>query len=182
MVEIKKKFRPCVICVSPYKTEIDALMRAGVTNPRIAEKYISKFLNNKSAATLVVQMRRHNKHLDQSRRVAVLMMPEPGVHPILPRASMEQFAQKLLEIGTKALLNLETNPDKVQMKDVIAAQRMLIEKQKLSIHEDALKLTMARFFGGFKPPPTLEGEVVNGESNPQIPSVLTGIVQPEDKK
>jgi hypothetical protein len=74
------------------------------------------------------------------------------------RASVESFAQKLLDIGQA---RIDTDPSKVQIKDVISAQKLLIEKSKLKLGEASLMLNMAKMFGGFGEPEPIEGEEIH---------------------
>ena len=126
------------------------------------------------------KVRRHRRHLEQAKQIEVIKLPDASPQPKMPRVSMEQFAQRMLKIGYKALDFLESHPLQIKMQDVIASQRLLIEKQKLSIHEDALKLCMARFFGGFSQPKEdlQEGEEVNDPKLPKPPGALL----PADKE
>lgn len=60
-------------------------------------------------------------------------------------ATLESFAQRLLDLGMQKAETM--SPDQVKMKDVIAGQKLLIEKQKVKLTEDSMILKMAELFG-----------------------------------
>ena len=174
-----KFFHPCEICTSPYRSEMESLLRAKEPMMNIARKYLDKFKGCTKVNSLMAKIRRHKAHLEQARQIAAVRLPDDSPHEGMSRVSMEQFAQRMLKIGNKALNWYEQFPHLVKLQDVIAAQRLLIEKQRLSIHEDALKLAMARFFGGFPvSKDSIEGEIVNDPRLPQPP----GAILPGDKE
>jgi len=169
-----KFFHPCEICTHPHRSEIEALLRASEPMMEIARKYLDKFEGCNKVRSLMEKIRRHKRHLEQARQIVAVKLPDDSPHESMSRVSMEQFAQRILKIGYKALDYYESFPHLVKLQDVIGAQRLLIEKQKLSIHEDALKLCMARFFGGFSQPKEnlQEGEEVNDPRLPKPPGTL----------
>lgn len=175
----QRRFTPCDICLSPYRTEIEAMINAHIPQIEIAKKYLDKFPGCTKVQSLRRKVSRHIRHLDKARNFNVIKLPDDSPHAHMPRVSMEQFAQRMLEIGSKALDFYELCPSKIKLADVIATQRLLVEKQRLSIHEDALKLAMARFFGGFPvPKDSIEGEIINEPRFPKSP----GAILPRDKE
>lgn len=135
-----KKPKPCDICLSPYRTKIETMLKQGFSQRKTAEKYQKYFTCNPD--TLRSKISRHKtKHKGLYKDIAY--MPNSSK---MSSTSLETFAQGLLEIGMKAI---EHYPEKVKTSNIISAQRLLLEKQKTQHTEDALKIAMARFFGGF---------------------------------
>lgn len=77
------------------------------------------------------------------------------------KTSVEALAAGLLKIG---MMIVERYPDQVKLRDVISSQKLLLDKAKLSSQENALKLAMARFFGGFPLEPVKSDEIIGLEA------------------
>ena len=104
-----------------------------------------------------VKISRHkNKHL---RKFMGLMVKTDKNSP--SKTSVEALADGLLKIG---MMIVERYPDQVKLRDVMAAQKLLIDKANLSTQESALKIAMARFFGGFPEKPIKSDEPVGLEA------------------
>ena len=139
----------CRICVSPYRDEIDTALQGDKVNKSdIARKYAPLF--ETSEKNFYQSLTRHidKKH---SKSNVVVLSPNGAVK----MATVESFAQKLLEIGDTMA---NESPEKVSMKDVIAAQRLVIEKAKLKMGETELMLKVAEIFGGISDPKSVESE------------------------
>lgn len=89
---------------------------------------------------------RHYKHMNATAERPIIIEPQPGVS--INRPTLEKFAQRLLEIGDK---RLDEHPGDVTIPDVIQAQRLLIERSKVKVQEDSLRLAVAKMFGGIGP-------------------------------
>lgn len=68
--------------------------------------------------------------------------------PIKP-GSAEDYADRLLKMGLSEEL---MKPGRVTHKDIIGAQKLLIEKERVQNERDALKISMARLMAGMMTP------------------------------
>jgi hypothetical protein len=107
-------------------------------------------------------VRRHIKEKHGASNITMIQFQKDSV-VVQPGVTIESFAQKLLEMGSIKVQQM--NPDEVALKDVIAAQKLLIEKQKVKLTEDQMMLQMAKLFGPQVPEP-IEGETVDGNPRP----------------
>ena len=64
---------------------------------------------------------------------------------IITPATVENYAKGVLALGMKMLKN---HPEEFRPADVIAAQKLLIDKRKIELQESSLKDSIARLFGG----------------------------------
>ncbi|MBI5357041.1 hypothetical protein HZB78_05555 [Candidatus Collierbacteria bacterium] len=96
--------------------------------------------------------------MDKTSRLPVIIEGNPGIPTT--RVTMEKFAQRLLEIGDKKLTQ---HPEEVTIPDVIQAQRLLIERSRVKVQEDSLRLAVAKMFGGVGPGPIEPIEAVEEE-------------------
>ena len=152
---LSTRARPCQICFSPIRGEIEAFLRKGYSQRVIAEKYLSHF--SCGVETLRVKISRHkNKHLRKFMSL-VVQTDKSGSS----KTSVEALAAGLLKIG---MMIVERYPDQVKLRDVISSQKLLLDKAKLSSQENALKLAMARFFGGFPLEPVKSDEIIGLEA------------------
>lgn len=143
--------RFCRVCLSPFRSEMEAAIKANVRSGEIVKKYapLMKTTENK----LYQSLRKHL--LNNHAPVNAVLVPQVGQKI----ATLENFAQKLLEIGMD---KAEKSPEKIQIKDVIAAQKAVTEKAKLKLGETELAIKMAQLFGGISPTP-IQGEEVSNE-------------------
>jgi len=137
----------CRICVSPYRSEIETLLRSTVNMGEIVKKYAD--LMKISSDSLRFSLKNHiNKRHAPARAV---LIPEFGQRV----TTLEGFAQKLLDIGNTMV---DADPSKVKIADVISAQKAVTERQKLKLGESELMIKVARMFGGLPEP--IQGEEV----------------------
>lgn len=139
----------CRVCVSPYRSEIETMLRSPVKIGTITSKYAP--LMKCTPDQLYYSLKAHIKNRHAPSKA--ILLAESGQS----RATLDNFAQKLLEIGTNMI---ETDPSKVKLADVISAQKAVTDRQKLKLGESELMLKVARLFGGLPEPEVLEGEEV----------------------
>ena len=152
----------CRICASPHRREIESLV-GEVPVSELARKYQPVFGCGLDA--LDASIRRHTKGKHKLSKIMEVIM-----HPSTPTdkaVNLEGFAQSLLEIAN---VNMMEDPSKIKVRDALAAQKLLIEKQKVKIGETALMMSMAKLFGGFPDAPILPGE-----------EVISGLIQSDQK-
>lgn len=153
----------CRICTSEHRKDIDLLLKNKVGYTTISREYYpylkDAYSNEKSLAESV---RTHNikKHPP-----SVKDLPVKAAENYKPKVKNTKEGEPMtVEVWAQKLLELGFDPDqlkKVKINNIIAAQKLLIDKEKNKIQEDALKITMARLMSGqFKgtPPPILDGE------------------------
>ncbi|MBI4335826.1 MAG: hypothetical protein HY589_04140 [Candidatus Omnitrophica bacterium] len=154
----------CDICTSPFRLEIDTALRNHEMMIRVIRRYKDKF-GVKLEETFRKRLQTHAKHMNRNAEGLVVIESQPGVGA--RRATLEKFAQKLLEIGDK---RLDEHPERVTIPDVIQAQRLLIERSRVKVQEDSLRLAVAKMFGGVGPGPTEPIEAIEEPA----PSLLSG--------
>lgn len=110
------------------------------------------------------------RHLQQGHRAdAILLTKDVKIKPSLTKATIEEFGQRMLELGMVKLDQIDPdNPASmlgVKLSDVVAAQKLSLEAKKLKLTEDAMTAMMGKLFA----PPNLnkemvtEGEVVDDQ-------------------
>jgi hypothetical protein len=153
----------CALCHSPYREEIEKQWTSKkVPRTVIFNSYISKLPIKPSFGNFYGMVRRHIKEKHGASNITMIQFQKDSV-VVQPGVTIESFAQKLLEMGSIKVQQM--NPDEVALKDVIAAQKLLIEKQKVKLTEDQMMLQMAKLFGPQVPEP-IEGETVDGNPRP----------------
>lgn len=135
----------CDICTSPFRSEIDVALRNHEVKARIVDRYMKKFGVTKED-TFRKRLRKHLEHMNKTAEGMVVIEAQPGMPTT--HATLEKFAQRLLEIGDK---RLDEHPENVTIPDVIQAQRLLIERSRVKVQEDSLRLAVAKMFGGIGP-------------------------------
>jgi hypothetical protein len=134
--------KPCDVCLSPIRMEIENLLENRVSQREIAIRYASKFLCGVN--TLRAKLSRHkNKHLGMFGN---LRQQDSSESYRMTTTSLEAMGDSLLKIGSKII---KEQPEKVNLRDVVSLQKLLLDRQRMSASNDSLKLSMARFFGGF---------------------------------
>lgn len=133
-------FRPCHICLSPYRREIEKQIADGKPTFTVAKEYDQYFPIERD--TFKNLMYKHMKeHLKYSGAIMVLHDANGVVTP----AKIETYAKKLMRLG---LQMIDETPWVFEPKDIIAAQDLLLKTKTLSLQEDVVKMSMARIFGG----------------------------------
>jgi len=144
----------CRICLSPYRKEIDHLLMGRHSYMEVATKFQKEF---KAPASLLYQSIRNHytrKHSPPNE----IVIPAYGVNG----NKIELFAQHMLEFGEKMI---KDEPERVEMRDVISAQKLTLEKARLKLDQAGMMIEMAKVFGGFSKPEPIEGEEVENDSN-----------------
>lgn len=154
-------YRPCDICVSPWRGQIESAIDAHMLRKDICAKYMQYFPGCNVPVSFLQKINIHIKHRSRAANIMSFAASGGVGNPSESRASLESLAQKLLVLGDKAVDLMMNDPSKVDMKDVLTAQKLLIDKKKVRVQEDALKLGMAKFLGGFEDPDIEEGEVID---------------------
>lgn len=181
---MQESFARCVICNSPHRDEMEKLVRNRYSKPTVAHLYAD--LHSMAEDSFYRSLRLHfnKKHPPalEKLNIAPNIIKKAkenyqAANPQIPvkitddeeklPMTKELYAQRLLELGfDKSLMN----PNSIKHKDVIAAQKLLIEEKKLKVTEDAMKVSMMKFMAGLAlPEDVVEGEVEeDGSSIPQV--------------
>jgi hypothetical protein len=164
----KDTFVPCDICFSFYKAEIEAAMDNKIPLKKLAEKYKKLFIYGE-VADLYFNLARHYNHLSEARLVVInyRALTERTAESNKRKVTIETLAQKLLEVGDDILEQYTADPKEamkhVNMNHVFSAQKVLLEKKRVKVEEDALKLGMAKLFSGLSKPNIIEGEITDAK-------------------
>ena len=151
-------FPKCRICTSPHRHEIDSLVKDTPISD-VCRQYAVVY--GCTERQLQGSIRNHMRGRHKLPKQEVIMHPsQVSEGPV----NLDTFAQSLLDIAGK---QIAMDPSKVKIRDALAAQKLLIERQKVKIGETALMMSMAKLFGGFKE--------IQGEELP----VLDGTVRPD---
>ena len=152
----------CKICLTPYRKEIAAAWNQGIKKKNIFEKYapLMGYTGNFDAWYAMA-----NRHFKENHKADAIILPTPeGSANKVTTATIEQFGQRMLELGMAKIEHL--TPDQVKLKDVIAAQKLILDSKKIKMSEDAMTLMMAEFFA-----PPIEGKVLEeGKIEDAIPT------------
>lgn len=141
------------------------MYKMGVSLRKIAKKYSEHFQVHPENLKDSIRTHMVKKHAPVSPLVVDPII-NPGVGVKNTGRDIEGFAAKMLEIGNDLVNN---SPDKITMGQVIASQRLLLEKKKLKLDEQQMLIGMAKMFGGFS------GPVIEGEEVKQDGEQLAGI-------
>lgn len=127
--------KPCYICLSPFRKRIESALARRTIQRKIAQRWQRHFAC--SLETLRSKLSRHkNNHAKLFKSATLFALRSGNTTSLLP---IETYAQLLLKHGM-TLLNY--SPGKFKPKDIIAAQELLLKKQKLDIREKALRDTI----------------------------------------
>jgi len=144
--------RDCRICSSPYREEIDKLIRKKLLKTDIAKHYAP--LLEVEYEKLYESLFTHEK---KKHPPLITQMPELSIyHPPAenPEKDVKQ-TPKTLEGYADVLLEMGFTPDqlkKVTPTNILKAQHLLLEKEKIKNQKDALQLSMAKLFAGMTQP------------------------------
>lgn len=130
----------CKICVSPYRKEIVALHKQGYNSKDIYIRYSKKLDYKASPNAFYKLIYSHVKN--NHKEDAVLVRGE--ANSSLSAATLENFGQRMLELGMAKIETLD--PTQVALKDVISAQKLILDSKKLKLGEGALMLMMRKMF------------------------------------
>jgi len=135
----------CIICKSEIKKEIDNLIKSEVNLELIAEKYFRILKCRKGQLWEILKEHKKKKHMN----VSTIINTGGELKKI---HTYDTAAEKLLQDG----MNDETleflSPEK-KLKLAGTLKKIDLEGRKLQMGQDALKLSIAKFLGGFIEPP-----------------------------
>ena len=166
------KPRPCDLCRSPYRREIEKLIYGGeMTIPAIARKY-STMLQKKLQRTInLMRSHKRDNHKDLVPNQvygakATYNNNTPNLNADRKKIlNFELAAEQLLAIGMEGASDLSP---KEALSLAAQLQKTHLEGRKVKVSEDSLKLTAAKFFGGFLGGKVEEGEVIDNGVNPPL--------------
>lgn len=150
-----QKTYSCAVCKSPQRKEIERLWKdRNNVRSKLWEKFRPALVGVSSYESFSHIMHKHtrDKHAEQNE-VVIAIQKNAGI--LAPEVTIESFALKMLELGSIKVSNM--SPDEIKLKDVIAAQKLMLDKQKISLSEDMMAIKMAELFGGVQP---IQGEEV----------------------
>ncbi len=148
----------CRLCLSPYKNEILAMKKQGISVPAIHKKYAGLMEYTASPKALYLMIRTHIRNHHDANAIMVPSGSDSAIQ--IKRATIQNYSQRMLEL---ALQKAEgATSDTVTFKDANAAIKLSLDAQKIKIAESAMMLEMAKLFG-----PPIEGEVLDGTGSPE---------------
>lgn len=135
----------CLICKSPIKKEIDNLIKEKFPLELIAEKYFRILKCRKGPLLEIIKEHKKKKHID------IGVVENTGGE--LPKIhTYDSAAEQLLQDGMNDDTLKYLSPEK-KLKLAATMKKVDLEGKKLQLGENALKLQVARFLGGFLEPP-----------------------------
>jgi len=157
-------FRPCQLCNSPYRSQIEQTWKAGVPRKEIYDHFMSK-TGHKSPLSLEAACYRHfaKKHYNEAKKHIPLNAPADSPHR-MSTTNLNDLSQGLMDIGAGMVDFWKDNPlvarKELKIGEIMKAQDSVTNRMKVQVTQDALKLQMAKMFGGFLGD-TIEGELVD---------------------
>lgn len=143
--------RTCKLCSSPYGEDVVKAKELGVKGKKLFKKWAPKVEYVGTEDSFYMMLYRHVKDNHY--------IPPPT--PVVPQASeltLEEYSKKLME---SAMMDPEMfTGKKISHQAIIAAQRALIEKDKVKVQNDAMKMAFIAFFRGNAK--QVGGEVIDG--------------------
>lgn len=149
----------CTVCKSEYGVEIDKAFRKKSKVLPLAREYAPKF--NTGVENMRKMLTKHVDNLHRKYKYAKKWQSIDRKAEIEEKFGIdfEEYKDKALE---KALLALESGAVKVKPTDIAALENVSLQKQKLGLEKEAMKVRMAAIMGGFTT--AIEGEEVKDES------------------
>lgn len=148
----------CRVCISPYRKDIELLLKKNVMQMDIARHYAPFFeidVRKLYESILTHTEKKHPPLIGEIPQLSTYEPPkppepapqaEPDVTP-KQKVTIEEYAGKLLDMGMS-----EEQLKKVNPQVILQAQKILIEKQKAENQRDVLRLAMERLFSGLMKP------------------------------
>lgn len=142
----KKVYMHCTVCISPYRSDIEMLVKRGIPLMEISKKYHLLFKN--SEINLYNKVKRHT----EKKHPPSLADPTPFKPEEIEEGAgsegitFQEYAKKLLRFAMTSD-DMYTGK-KLSHNQVIAAQRALTEESKVKTQENALKFAMVKFLRG----------------------------------
>jgi len=155
------RFKPCQICNSPYRNQIENAWNNNVPRREIFEHF-SPLLGHSTVHATEAACRRHfaKAHYSKAKKHIPLNAPADSPHR-MSKTSLNELAQGLMDIGGNMVSFYKDNPlvarKELKIGEIMKAQDSVTNRMKVQVTQDALKLQMAKMFGGFI------GEVIEGE-------------------
>ena len=136
----------CSLCVSPLRPEIERLLKKGVPIIDISRSYHEVF--NNTEASLYLKIKRHITRKHPVRIIDTEAAKEKlreRAAQVASGATIENYADQMLKIGLSDEL---LNPGRVSHANVISAQKLKLDKDKLKLQSDATRMAMINRGGG----------------------------------
>lgn len=170
MAKKKKSFVPCQFCTSKYRYQIEQAIQNDVNRSQIAEKYMPLTGHTKETSfKRAVERHMQKDHFKFAKKMPYFDAP-PGSEHKMSATSLEGLAQGLMDIGGGIVDYYQKNPlvarKELKIGEIMKAQDSVTNRMKVQVTQDALKLQMAKMFGGFigDTVDAQEGEIVDAES------------------
>jgi len=160
-----EKIRPCQICYSPYRKEMEKMvLKNGSSMMAVARKYAKVMGKKESTVYQAVQRHFGKKHYDKLRMIG------PGVTSAKIEAhfeedyeravTFEEAGQTLLQQGMKQVDELSA---KEKLNMATKMQKVNLEGKRQQLEENQLKLQVAKLFGGFLGQQPIKGHLEASE-------------------
>ncbi len=164
----KHKFRTCQFCTSPYRYQIENAWKSRKLSRREIYQHFMPMTGHKSEASIEKACHRHFRkdHFEKAKKIVSLETP-PGTFNKMTPTSLDELAQGLMDIGGDMVKFYQQNPlvarKELSINEIMKAQDSVTNRMKVQVTQNALKLMMAKMFGGFVGDP-IEGEIVDEDS------------------
>ena len=155
--------RACLVCKSDYRAEIESYLKKNVSIPDITRRFW-KVAGATKEVNFYMALHRHVKKQHPIRFLDKTPIELPPIEKNEDGTpTLEGYAQKLLNT---AMLDPDMFAGKrISHNAVIAAQRAVVEKEKVKNQGDALKMSMIQFLRGqgMIPKGATQEEVIDAE-------------------
>ena len=157
-----KGFNPCYICTHPYRHQFEHAWLAGVPRQQIWEKYRHNVRQKKDKSFFkAMELHMRKEHFKEAKKYLSLDAPPDSPHR-MTTTNLNDLSQGLMDIGGDMVKYWKDNPlvarKELKIGEIMKAQDSVTNRMKVQVTQDALKLQMAKMFGGFISE-TIEGEV-----------------------
>ena len=174
----------CRICESPYRDEIERLIKKGIAQKEVYTTFAPAF--ETAPVNLKMSFYKHfkKKHpplldpvpqrsylaernqIKQEQQARDAQIAPPTQNKVANTNSPEAYAERLLELGFSPEL---MNSKKVSHKDIVSAQKLLIEKERVKNERDALKISLLKLMAGnIRENETIPGEIISEDDMQQL--------------
>lgn len=181
-MEKTKTFKPCKVCLSPYRAQIEAawkrsspIQRDSKLKNQLFQKYHTEFGTN-DHYNFNTHLNKHFAKAHYNRAKLLLNFQTPPDSPFSKEYEMDaramqkanvslaELSQSLLNIGAQMAEYYTEHPlDAVQnlnFRDIMAAQDSITKRMMVETQKDMVKIQMARLFSGQMPK---EFKFIDGE-------------------
>ena len=159
------RFKACLLCNSPYRYQIENAWTSGVERKAIYEHF-APLTGHDTLRGIEAACYRHfgKKHFEEAKKYVSLDKPKDSPHA-MSRTTLDELAQGLMDIGGDMVKFYKDNPlvarKELRIGEIMKAQDSVTNRMKVQVTQDALKLQMAKMFGGFLSDTVEEGELVD---------------------